>query len=633
MQINYLDAISSVLSLMQQPDSICKNVRMHRTCYTTLFKYLFDEGIPFSMESALGWLDIKKSKVSYETYTHYRNALLRLDHYLIFGNISSEFYLMDTCFYCRSGMSESFFRLTYELAEYYGQVQNPSYYHTYSVAIKDFFRLATASGIFEPENITIDILIDYWNTYCLSRDNENRKKNAAGAITVLMKYLYLRGDVPSCYQSVLVCGNVDRILKLKTQKNGTAFHPSMELESKKEEYLDALNEMKYMTSSMSVYQNDFSWYFLFLELNHMVHSSETVYLWNDVLPDCPNQKKSNCSVSAHRFHTIVMFDNYLSGISINNAVHAYKRALDNLPMWSNSILSGFIESRNQDGMSRSTLNMCSSAGCRFFQYLDGNGINSAEMITPEAVKDFHNQDFHSTPESKNAYSSKLRQLLRYMSDKDLVSPTLSFAVSTSYAPHRNIVDVLSDDMVDKIYDYRNNASTPMELRDTAMVMLGLRMGMRGSDILKLQVTDFDWNAKTVSFIQQKTQKALTLPVPTDVGNSVYKYIISGRPVSAGDGNGYIFVRHQAPCVPLKVTTACRAALKRILSKYGFELSPGQGFHMTRKTFATNMLRADNELDSISNALGHAMPETASVYLELDEEKMRLCPIDFGGVIS
>lgn len=55
--------------------------------------------------------------------------------------------------------------------------------------------------------------------------------------------------------------------------------------------------------------------------------------------------------------------------------------------------------------------------------------------------------------------------------------------------------------------------------------------------------------------------------------------------------------------------------------------------MTRKTFATNMLRADNELDSISNALGHAMPETAAVYLELDEEKMRLCPIDFGGVIS
>lgn len=47
MQINYLDAISSVLNMMKQPDSACKNIDMHRTCYTTLFKYLMDKGIPF----------------------------------------------------------------------------------------------------------------------------------------------------------------------------------------------------------------------------------------------------------------------------------------------------------------------------------------------------------------------------------------------------------------------------------------------------------------------------------------------------------------------------------------------------------------------------------------------------------
>ena len=34
MQINYLDAVSSVLNMMKQPDSACKNIDMHRTCYT-----------------------------------------------------------------------------------------------------------------------------------------------------------------------------------------------------------------------------------------------------------------------------------------------------------------------------------------------------------------------------------------------------------------------------------------------------------------------------------------------------------------------------------------------------------------------------------------------------------------------
>ena len=122
-------------------------------------------------------------------------------------------------------------------------------------------------------------------------------------------------------------------------------------------------------------------------------------------------------------------------------------------------------------------------------------------------------------------------------------------------------------------------------------MFWAMLGIRGADILKLQVNDFDWKNKTVSFIQQKTSKAITLPVPTDVGNSVYKYIMNGRPESAVTGNGYIFISHQAPYIPLKVTTACRGALKRILAEYGFELSAGQGFHLPQECFGqtTNLM--------------------------------------------
>ena len=628
MQINYLDAVSSVLNMMKQPD-----IDMHRTCYTTLFKHLMEKGIPFSVDAALDWLEIKKQEISYETCSQYRNALFRLEHCLLFGDIESPFCRSEDSFFCRSGMSESFFRLTYELEKYYASNQNPSYYHTYSVATKEFFKLATSLGITEPEAVTIDTLIEYWNTYCKSCSSSGRRQNAVCAMTALMKYLHRRGDVPECYQLVLFGGNAEILPGMRLPKTGVAFHPSVPLEHKAEEYLDALNDWKYMESSKAVYRNDFTWYFMFLELNRLEHSPETVTLWTDMLPDCPDQAKAGNSISARRSHTIRMFGKYLQGTMESNITAGQKRASDQLPSWSKTILDGFIESRRRDGMANNTLTMCRAAGCSFFKYLEDNGIDHPMSITPDVVKAFHNQDVHSTPESKNAYGSKLRQLLRYMAGQDLVLPTLVFAVSAGCAPHRSIVDVLSDDMVKKIYEYREKASTPIELRDTAMVMLGLRMGIRGADILKLQVNDFDWKNKTVSFIQQKTRKAVTLPVPTDVGNSVYKYIMDGRPESAAAGNGYIFIRHQAPYIPLKVTTACRGALKRILAEYGFELSAGQGFHMTRKTFATRMLRAGNRLDDISNALGHARQETAEVYLERDEDKMRLCPLEFGGVLS
>lgn len=108
MQINYLDAVSSVLNMMKQPDSACKNIDMHRTCYTMFFKYLMDKGIPFSMDAALDWLEIKKQEISYETCSQYRNALFRLEHYLLFGDIESPFCRSEDSFFCRSGMSESF---------------------------------------------------------------------------------------------------------------------------------------------------------------------------------------------------------------------------------------------------------------------------------------------------------------------------------------------------------------------------------------------------------------------------------------------------------------------------------------------------------------------------------------------
>ena len=372
---------------------------------------------------------------------------------------------------------------------------------------------------------------------------------------------------------------------------------------------------------------------MFLEINHMTHSAEAIKSWKAALPDYPNQKQSNCSLKARRIHTIELFDTFLNGDMESNRVSGHSLASDTLPEWSGYILKGFLESRQLDGMAKSTLEMCRSAGCSFFLYLENAGIRGPGEITPEVIKAFHNQDAHSTPESKNAYSIKLRQLLNYMAERALISPTLAYAVSTASAPRRCIVDALSEDAVTKIYEYRERATSPLELRDTAMVMPGFRMGIRGSDILHLQISDFNWKSKTVSFIQQKTRKAITLPVPTDVANSVCKYILRGRPKSADAGNGYIFIRHQAPYIPFSDgTVTCKSALRRILSAYGIELKPGQGFHMTRKTFVTRMLQSGNRIDDISNALGHASKGTAEVYLERDESNMRLCPLEFGGVL-
>ena len=136
---NYLEAVKSVIRLMRQPDSPCKNIEVYKGCYMMFLNHMIMEDIPFSMDAALDWLETVRARVSHTTYSLYRNAFFRLEHYLMFGDIRSPFCRSEECFFCRSGMSESFFRLTYELEKYHAVTQSPSYYHTYSVAIKDFF--------------------------------------------------------------------------------------------------------------------------------------------------------------------------------------------------------------------------------------------------------------------------------------------------------------------------------------------------------------------------------------------------------------------------------------------------------------------------------------------------------------
>ena len=510
---NYLESITAVLQLMREPDSPCKDVKLYHTCYVGLFKYLVEKDIPFSMDTAMSWLESKTNDLSPASYANYRKALFRLEHYLMFGDIKTPACHSDEFLFCRSGMSESFFRLTYELKEYLNTAQNPCYYHTYSVETKEFFRFATAHGITEPEAISIDLILDYWDEYCFQLESLAQRQKVVCAMTALMKYLNKRGDVPACYQMVLPKENAEKLKKMKISETGNATHPSILLESHIEGFFNVLDDWNYKESSKSLYQSDFIWYCMFLELNHLEHTSDAVRIWSDTLPDCPNQKNKSCSISARRIHTIRMFDAYLRRDLRGNIVQNRQLATDSLPEWSRCILSGFLESRRRDGITERTIVNCRSAGNHFFQYLEKNGIHRSNDITPEIVKAFQFQDYHSTPESKNAYMIKLRQLLNYMADKELVPATLVYAVSTSCAPRRVIVDVLSDDAVEKIYEYRSKAVTPLELRDIAIVMLGLRMGIRGIDILNLKISDFDWKNKQFLSFKGKPEKRLLFRFP------------------------------------------------------------------------------------------------------------------------
>jgi site-specific recombinase XerD len=631
MKINFEFEMGAFIFRMEQAGCSESIIASHKRCYEALQSHLSASCIEFTMEAALQWLENCEAGLSQKLYCEYRYALFHFEKYLLSGNIDRTRCSGTDRFFCR----DTALKLPKPLRELHEEFRSKLYAEStksnayyYLQGCKDFLLFAAEHGCNVPADITIEYAIEYKSQFLeVDRSVGYKEASRLAGVARLLTHLAECDYIPHCYSSVLYKDNAITLLRLLKLNNtvGSEFQPSKKLEPLVAEFLSFLGENRYNISVIKKYRQDFTNYFLFIEVNHFEHSPKSVELWLVCSPQN--------AIWERKRHTLALFADYLSAGSTNKGFsHTWQPLLiDSLPDWSRNIVLGFVAEKQREGLVYTTLKSYRLAGCRFFKFLDAKGVCEPKEITHELVKEFHNTDKHSTARGKNAYGTRIRQMLSYMAEQKSVPQNLFMAISTQRTPCQNIVVVLSEEMESAVYQYRASATAPLELRNIAIVMLGLRMGMRASDIVNLKIDDFKWQNRTVSFIQKKTGKPITLPVPVDVGNSICKYIVEGRPQSGPKGDGYVFIRHRAPFDGMKTIQACRYALKNIMSAYGLELPAGQEFHITRKTFATRLLASKNSIDDISNALGHALQKTAETYLARDEEGMRLCPLSFESV--
>ena len=624
MMNNYKCKTAEVISLLEKAGYHKETIADHRRCYDGMQSYFASlEWRTPSIKVALEWLECRKSDWSYGTYKKYRSALFRLENFILNGSIECEYCKGLDDFACQSKLTDEDEVLLREFRAALSTKYGGRKVEQYVTDCAGFLVFLLEHELTAPSEMSIGHILDYWQCVCMMQHSNSRKQGYINATVKLLSFLADRGDIPRCYSKAYPGNAATKLLpSLRIRTVGTMFQPCKGLEPFAAEFLSSLDSQRYSTLVIRKNRHDLTSFFLFIELNHLGFSPESIELWLEHSPKNATWER--------RRHTLTLFADFLATGSTSRASCYTWQPLkiDSLPGWSRNIILGFVNERRREGLSQSTLKTCRMAGCRFFGFLDSKEVCSPQEITPELVKEFHNTDRHSTPGSKNTYGIKIRQLLSFMAEQKLVPQNLFLAISTQCAPSRSIVSVMSAEMEAAVYQYRADATTPIELRNVAMVMLGLRMGVRACDIVNLKIGDFNWKERTVSFVQKKTFKAITIPVPIEVGNSVYKYIMEGRPKSGTKGDGYVFISHHAPYGGMKTIQACRYAIKKTMSAYGLELPPGQEFHITRKTFATRLLSSNNTIDDISNALGHAMPETVEGYIARDEERMRLCPLSF-----
>ena len=374
-----------------------------------------------------------------------------------------------------------------------------------------------------------------------------------------------------------------------------------------------LLEMHYQENALYDYKHIYKLLYLFLDYNCLEYNKEIAFVWEE---NFIQNRDGNLKKKAIR--AILMIENTLD---IKIRFPSRKSRYMQLPQWCKLAIDDYLNGLHIQGRKESTLTSKRNDLTHFCMYLVDKKLVSLSDITVQLLKDYNLSDAHVSPAGKNLRNCTIKRFIQYLEQKKVCRDRIHLAIPTMYAPSERLVVTLTENdalNLNKAIDVQNENSK-LILRDKVIIMLAYKMGLRACDIVNLTFKNILFESDEIQFVQQKTGVEVKLPMPAEVSDALYKYLLTRRnDVSCN----YIFLREMAPFTKL-CSQACRLILKKALPD---REAKGTGFHITRKTFATNLIKNGATLEQTAALLGHRGIKTVHKYVSLDEAKMIDCAL-------
>jgi integrase/recombinase XerD len=201
----------------------------------------------------------------------------------------------------------------------------------------------------------------------------------------------------------------------------------------------------------------------------------------------------------------------------------------------------------------------------------------------------------------------LRALLRYLHLAGFTSVSLADAVpsAASASPLPEAIGPGQASLLLRSCDRETAAG----LRDYAVLVLLVRLGLRVSEVAAMQLGDIDWRAGQV-MIRGKGSRIDQLPLPADAGQAVASWLRGGRPCCSCR---QVFTTLLAPLGPL-TRKAVSAIVTRAARRAGLAAVTA---HRLRHGAATGLLRAGASLPEVGQVLRHASMLNTARYARVD----------------
>lgn len=207
----------------------------------------------------------------------------------------------------------------------------------------------------------------------------------------------------------------------------------------------------------------------------------------------------------------------------------------------------------------------------------------------------------------------MRALLRFLYIAGLTDRALASAVPNVARRRQDLPRALPDDHVRLLLEFCDR-TTPVGLRDFAILLILVRLGLRASEVAGLTLDDIGWASGELR-VRGKGPRVDKLPLPSDVGGAVVDYLQHARPDCP---DRRLFVRSCAPRRGLS-RQAVGGLVRAASVRAGLA---AHGPHRLRHTVATGLLRHGAPLVEIAQLLRHQSVQVTAVYAKVDLEALR-----------
>lgn len=281
------------------------------------------------------------------------------------------------------------------------------------------------------------------------------------------------------------------------------------------------------------------------------------------------------------------------------------------------ILEDFIAYLRSKELKESTIKQQSDVIASALFKLDSYGLTQIGQLTPAMI-----YRIYENTSDKNNFVYPMRSFLNflYLTGNTIKNYSAIVPARKKSYPNPSVYSYSEIEAFLASFDL----SVPIDIRDYAIALLALRIGMRTSDIASLKLDNIDFHKKKISFVQSKTGNPQCLELVPELENALREYITKVRPITDTQN---VFISFAKSHFPIDKRSIYYRIKKHFLESGIQNGNRKCGAHALRMTLASELIYEQIPYDVVRKILGHEDAKTMKHYIQFDVEKLRRCAIE------